>query len=101
MSLPEFLKPHADGTLLAVKVQPRAARNEIGQPLGGELRVRITAPPVDAAANEALVRYLAEVLDCRRSEVTLIRGHTSRHKVLGIAGLTPETVLARLEQARA
>jgi len=98
-SLPEFVKADADGTLLAVKVQPRAARNEICQPLGGELRVRVTAPPVDAAANEALVRFLAEVLDCRRAQLALARGHASRHKLIKVAGLRPDTVLARLTAA--
>ena len=82
--------------MLAIKLQPRASKNEVGQPLGGELRVKVTAPPVDAAANEALVRLLAECLACPRGAVRLLRGHTSRHKVVSIQGLAPETVLERL-----
>src|SRR5262245_3570131 len=62
--LPAWLKAQADGVLLAVKLQPRASKNEIGGALGEELRIKVTAPPVDAAANEALVRLLAETLDC-------------------------------------
>ena len=79
-----------------VKVQPRASANEVGEPLGNELRVKVTAPPVDAAANEALVRLLAEFLDCPRNRVELVRGHVSRHKVVKLYGITPEAVVARL-----
>ena len=79
-----------------MKVQPRASHNEIGEPLGDELKIRVTAPPVDAAANEALLRLLAERLDCPRGAVQLVRGQTSRHKVLFLQGLTLESVTARL-----
>jgi len=77
-----YLQACPDGTLLRLKVQPRASRNEIVGVAGGELRVRITAPPVDSAANEALLLFLADRLGCRRAEVTLLRGQTSRHKVV-------------------
>jgi len=97
--LPAFLRAQPDGALLSVKVQPRASRDEIGEPLGKELRVKVTAPPVDAAANEALVRLLAEVLDCPRNRVELVRGHASRHKVVKVYGITPEAAAARLTKA--
>jgi hypothetical protein len=97
MSLPGFLRIHADGVLLAVKVQPRASRNEIGEALGNELRLKVTAPPVDAAANEALVRLLAETLDCPRNRIELVRGHTTRHKVLLLHGISATTALERLQ----
>ena len=79
-SLPAFLRVQPDGVLLSIKLQPRSSANEIGEPLGDELRIKVTAPPVDAAANEALLRLLAERLDCPRRRVELVRGHTSRHK---------------------
>jgi len=91
-----FLTAYADGVLLAIKLQPRAATNEIGEPLGAELRVRVTAPPVDAAANEALLRLLATTLDCPRGQVELVRGHTSRHKVVKVYGVTMAGVWQRL-----
>jgi uncharacterized protein (TIGR00251 family) len=81
--------------LLAVKLQPRASGNEIGEPLGNELRIKVTAPPVDAAANEALLRLLAETLDCHRGRVELVRGHTSRHKVVRLQGFSVETASAK------
>ncbi|HEY9175159.1 MAG TPA: DUF167 domain-containing protein [Verrucomicrobiae bacterium] len=92
MSLPSYLRADADGVWLSVKVQPRASRDEIGEALGNELRVKVTAPPVDAAANEALVRLLAKTLDCPRGRVELVRGHTSRHKLFKLHGLSAEAV---------
>ena len=84
--------------MLSVKLQPRSSANEIGEALGGELRIKVTAPPVDAAANEALVRFLAKRLDCPRSAVELVRGHTSRHKLIKIHGLSAEAASVRLTE---
>jgi hypothetical protein len=97
--MPAFLRAHPDGVLLSVKVQPRASANEIGEALGGELRIKVTAPPVDAAANEALLKILAQQLHCPRNRVDIVRGHTSRHKVIKLYGLTPEAVASKLGQA--
>jgi len=91
-----FLKEQPDGVLLSVKVEPRASRNEIGDGQGAELKIKVTAPPVDAAANEAVLRLLADTLDCPRGSVQLIRGGTSRHKIILLRGMKPETVAARL-----
>lgn len=91
-----FLEAASDGTLLRVKVQPRASLTAIGEPAGDFLKVRVTAPPVDHAANEAVLDLLADRLGLRRGAVRLLRGATSRQKVVQITGLTPEQVLARL-----
>ncbi len=95
-SMPGFLQLQPGGVMLRVKLQPRAPANAIGKQLGDELRVKVTAPPVDAAANEALLRLLAETLGCARGQVELVRGHTSRHKIIKLHGLDPAFVLARL-----
>lgn len=94
--LPKFLTLQKGGVSLAIKLQPRASSDEIGEPVGDELRIRVTAPPVDSAANEALLRLLAEALDCPRGNVELIRGNTSRRKVVKVHGVTVEAVLAKL-----
>jgi uncharacterized protein (TIGR00251 family) len=99
MTMPGFLRVQADGVLLSVKLQPRSSANEIGDALGNELRIKVTAPPVDAAANEALVRLLAQHLDCPRNRVELVRGHTSRHKTIKLHGLAPEDVVKKLGRA--
>ena len=96
MAIPGFLRAQADGTLLSVKLQPRASANAIGEPLGAELRIKVTAPPVDAAANAALVELLARQLDCARGRVELVRGHKSRHKVVKLHGFGPVEVLQKL-----
>jgi uncharacterized protein (TIGR00251 family) len=96
MPAPAFLRESSGGALLLVKLQPRASRNEIGEPLGDELKIKVTAPPVDAAANESLMKLLAEKLDCARSRIELIRGRTSRHKTVKLHGFTPEQVLQKL-----
>lgn len=85
-----FLRETSGGTLLSVKLQPRASKNEIGVPLGDELKIKVTAPPVDAAANQALIELLAEKLGCPRGKVELIRGQTSRHKTVLLHGYKPE-----------
>ncbi len=98
-TLPAYLRVQPDGLWLAVKVQPRSSVNEIVEPLGAELRVKVTAPPVDSAANEAVLRLLVERLDCARNQVELVRGHTSRHKVIKVHGLSAASVIARLRPA--
>lgn len=96
MAIPGFLHARPDGSVLSVKLLPRAAVDAICDPLGAELRIKVTAPPVDAAANEALINLLARRLDCARGRVELLRGHKSRHKILKLHGLTPETVMQKL-----
>jgi uncharacterized protein len=90
------LRPSADGTLLPVRVTPRASRAGVDGVADGALRVRLTAPPVEGAANAALIGFLAERLGLPKSAVTLVAGATSRRKTLHIAGLTPDEVRARL-----
>jgi len=91
-----YLKAHPEGTLLSLKVIPRASKNEIGEVLGAELKIKVTAPPVDSAANRAVIDFLAEVLNCPKSAVVLLRGSTARHKTLLLKGLSSEAVEAAL-----
>src|SRR5436190_23192986 len=100
MSTAQFLKAGPDGVCLSLKVLPRASKNEIGEVANGELKIKVTAPPVDAAANEALLRLLADRLDCPRGAVQLLRGQTSRHKQVLIRGMNTEAVLDKLHPGR-
>lgn len=95
-SVPAFLSAQADGVRLSVKLQPRASRNEISEAVGNELKIKVTAPPVDSAANDALLKLLAEVLGCGRNRVELIRGQTSRHKTLLLRDFKAEEIAAKL-----
>lgn len=96
MALPPYLKLHGDGVCLSLKVQPRASKNEIGNVLGNELKLKVTAPPVDSAANEAVLRFLADTLDCPRGSIQLLRGNNSRHKQILIQHMTAEAVATKL-----
>jgi len=95
--LPPYLQQTSDGVLLSVKAQPRASRNEVAGMQGQELRVRVTAPPVDSSANDALLRFLAERLECPLNRLRLVRGRASRHKQFHIAGIPPSEIARRLE----
>jgi hypothetical protein len=81
---------------VAVKVQPRAPRSEVVGIEGVELKIKISAPPVDSAANEALVEFLADKLDSPRRCVQLLRGQTARHKLLLVAGMSAADIALRL-----
>ncbi len=74
------------GLVVHVRVQPRASRNEITGIQDGRLRLRITAPPVEGAANEACRKLLAEVLGLPRSAIRLIAGQKAREKSFEISG---------------
>lgn len=71
-------------------MQPRAARNELVGLHDGVLKVRLTAPPVEGAANEALVRFLAEQLGVPRRQVIVVAGTSGRRKILEIHGVSRE-----------
>jgi len=88
------------GAALMVRVIPRAHRDELAGILDdGTLRVRLTAPPVDNKANEALVRFLARLLGVPRSKVEIVAGHTSRNKLVSILDIAPDEVERRLLSA--
>jgi uncharacterized protein len=82
--------------MIALKVTPRASSNAVAGILGNEVRVKVTAPPVDSAANAAVVDFLAEKLGCPRGAVRLVRGATNPHKTVSVAGLKMAEVARRL-----
>jgi hypothetical protein len=84
-----------DGTVsFSVRVQPRASRNEIAGEWQDGLKIRLTAPPVDDRANEALMNFLAASLKVPLSAVRIASGERSRTKRVEIRGVTAEAVRA-------
>jgi uncharacterized protein len=81
---------------LRLRIQPRASREEIAGVAGDAIRVRLTAPPVDGTANEALVRFLAVLLQVPRSAVELVSGRTGRTKLVTVTGVSVEETVRRL-----
>ena len=84
------------GTRVALHIQPRASRTQITGLHGNALRVRLTAPPVDNAANDLLLRFLADRLNVPRSTLELTTGQSSRSKTVLVKGLLPSAVAAKL-----
>lgn len=83
--------------LLNVRVQPRASRSEVGGlSEDGVLRVRVTSPPSDGEANDAMLKLLAKHLGIARSALAIVRGESSRNKVIEVAGLTDAELRQRL-----
>ena len=76
------------GVRIRVHVQPRASKTEIAGRHGDAIKIRLAAAPVDGAANESLVRFLADVLGVARSRITLLSGHQGRAKVFQVEGVT-------------
>ena len=91
MNLPElpFITPCKDGLILSVYVQPRASRNQICGAQGEELKIRLTSPPVDGAANKRCREFVADLFEVSKSSVEIIAGETSRHKRLRVTGTFP------------
>ncbi len=73
---------------LTVRIQPRASKNEIVAMEDGGLKIRLTAPPVDGAANEALIRFLADTFSVAKSQVEIVSGHTAKNKIVRISGVS-------------
>lgn len=96
MSLPPYLREHDGSVILALKVHPRARTSGFAGTLGSELKLKVTAPPVDSAANEAVLAYVAHVLGLPRRNVVLIRGATATHKWIRLDGLPALTIAERL-----
>lgn len=91
----DWFRQSADGRItLTLHIQPGAKKTEFAGLHGEALKIRLAAPPVDGKANEALLRFIAEVLHLPKSAVTLKSGQTSRHKVLEVNGTTTEAVSA-------
>lgn len=85
------------GSALAVRVTPRASRNEIVEVLDdGTIKVRIAAPPADNEANEALIEFLAEILGVPKSRLDIVAGESGRDKLVAVVDMDVETAHQRV-----
>lgn len=82
--------------LVAIRLQPRASRDQVQGVRGGAIAIQLKAPPVDGAANTALLLFVAERLGVNRAAVELVRGSTSRFKWIRVKGWTADQVRAVL-----
>lgn len=89
----DWFRQAGDGRItLTLHIQPGAKKTEFAGLHGDALKIRLAAPPVDGKANEALIKFVAEVLGLPKSAVSLKSGQTSRRKVLEVLGANSETV---------
>ena len=89
----EIAENLAAGTVIfAVRVQPRANKDEIAGEMAGALKVRLRAPAVEGRANEALIEFLAELLKTSKGAVRILSGERSRMKRLEIRGVTKQQI---------
>ena len=81
---------------ISLRVYPNATRNELVGFVDGVWRVRISAPPIKGKANRELIAFLSQLLGVSQGTLTILKGHTTRNKVVAIEGLSQEEVTKRL-----
>jgi len=86
------IESNKEGATFSVHVQPRASKMEICGIQGDALKIRLTSPPVDDAANRQLEEFIAKILGIAKSKVAVISGTKSRHKKVLVRGVTAETI---------
>lgn len=81
---------------LSVRITPGAKRNAITALKEGIWCIKIAAPPVEGKANEELIAYLSQLLGVRRSSLSVLKGRTSRNKLVSVSGLTQQDIILKL-----
>jgi hypothetical protein len=90
------VRAEESGVIFRVKVTPRASRTQCNGCVEGVLKIKVQAPPVEGAANEAVIRFLAKTLVVSKSRVKVIRGETSREKTIKVEGIQAEDLKSKL-----
>ena len=83
------------GVRVGVKVQPRSSRNQVVGEQGGALKIKLTAPPVEGEANAALIEFLSAYLGLPRKDIKLVKGETSRLKIIEIIGISRDQLMIK------
>ena len=86
-----------DGVRLAVRVQPRSSKNMVSGELDGFLKIKLTAPPVDGEANQALIKFLSGLLYIPLKDIAIVHVETSQRKIIEISGVNEKWLRSRLE----
>lgn len=92
----DIMSVSGNSARILLRVHPNAARNEVVGFTDGVLGVRVAAPPVKGKANQELIAYLSKLLSVSKGSIAIIKGHTSRFKVVAIDGLDQEEAIKRL-----
>jgi uncharacterized protein (TIGR00251 family) len=86
----------AVAAVLDIRVIPRSPRTRVDGRRGGAILIRLNAPPVEGAANDALIAFLSDLLDVPRRSISIVHGQTSRDKRVRVEGIDPDAAIARL-----
>ena len=97
--VPLEIRKTGPGLEFRLHVQPRAKRCEVSGVFNGALKVKVTAPPVDDAANRAVIEFLADLLGLSKSKIAILAGSKSRDKVLQIRDMSPEDFRKRFDKS--
>ncbi len=91
-----FLKQSRDAVLVEIHVQPQASKTEIVGLHGDRLKIRVQAPPVDGAANQAICEFFSSLLGCAKQNIQISKGESSRQKTINIGGLPISQVQSKI-----
>ena len=94
----EWMNETSEGLTLSVRAVPRAAKNEIQGVYNEALKIRLTTPPIDGKANQALIRFLSKTLNISKSHIRVLHGETSRNKVVQITDLSKDVLIKKIEE---
>jgi uncharacterized protein len=92
-----WLTESPDGAVLNLRIIPRAAKNAIQGEHGDALKIRLCAPPVEGAANTALIKFLSDVLSVPRSRIQILSGATGRNKRVLLSGCSSSSIQSKLK----
>jgi len=90
------IKEIPQGISFKVKVQPRSSRNAIAAIMGNSLKIQLTSPPVDGAANAACTEFFGQILGVAKSRITISAGEKSRCKVIQVQGITKADFIQKI-----
>jgi len=87
---------HKEGIQFSAAIQPRASKNEISGVMNGALKIRLTSPPVEGAANKACIKFLAKRLGVSASRIDIVGGLTSKNKIIRVEGMDESQFLQKV-----
>jgi len=87
------------GVKIPLRAYPNAVRDEVLGFTGGILQVKVAAPPVKGKANDRLIAFFSQLLDISKGSVSIVKGHTSRNKLIAIDGLSRDDIMKRLSSS--
>ena len=87
---------HKEGIQFSAAIQPRASKNEISGVMNGALKIRLTSPPVEGAANKACIKFLAKRLGVSAARVDIVGGLTSKNKIIRVEGMDESSFLQKI-----